>query len=472
MIVFLVRRLIYAFILLWIVSLIAFWLSKKMPGDEVIDYLSIDARDYGLNENPIEYREVYTRVAHLRGLDQPGFYFSVSPAYIPDSIHRILPFDDRKAVKHWAYSTRNGQEALHLYQQLRSGLIANCNKGNVGNTLPEVCSFYYQSLTTIDPKQIHQNALLLINSPDKDTMMSDELKNNLHAVVEASNRLIESPDSKANIWIPKITWHGTHNQYHRWMTGLFDQRPLISLVDGRNAWNKIYDAVKWTLLLNGFALLLSLLLGVFIGIWSGIHHGQRSEKIFNWILFALFALPSFWLGTLFIYFFASGEWLSIFPAGGLGPYKLTDHFFEKAGILASHLFLPVLCLTLGSLAYISRQMKQSILHEYTHPYVFMLRSQGISEKTILKKHVISNSLFPVITIIGGAIPVLLSGSLIIEVIFSIPGMGRLMYNSLLARDWPVAFPILMLGAIITIISYILTDIVYKWLDPRIKVNEG
>jgi len=86
--------------------------------------------------------------------------------------------------------------------------------------------------------------------------------------------------------------------------------------------------------------------------------------------------------------------------------------------------------------------------------------------------VIRNALFPVITIIGGSIPALLSGSLIIEVIYSIPGMGRLMYNSLLAHDWPVVFPVLMLGASITVFSYLLTDIVYKWADPRVKTLQG
>ncbi len=81
---------------------------------------------------------------------------------------------------------------------------------------------------------------------------------------------------------------------------------------------------------------------------------------------------------------------------------------------------------------------------------------------------IRNAFFPLITIIGGSIPALLSGSLIIEIIYSIPGMGRLMYSSLLARDWPVVFPVLMLSAAITVTSYVLTDMVYKWADPRVK----
>ena len=144
---------------------------------------------------------------------------------------------------------------------------------------------------------------------------------------------------------------------------------------------------------------------------------------------------------------------------------------EKSVIIARHFTLPVLCLAMGSLAYVSRQMKQSVLNQFGQPYVMALRAQGIAEKNILRKHVIRNALFPMITMIGGALPALLSGSLIIEVIFSIPGMGRLLYTSLMARDWPVVFPVLMLGAVVTVIAYILTDVIYKWADPRVKSLE-
>lgn len=272
-------------------------------------------------------------------------------------------------------------------------------------------------------------------------------------------------------WLPVFYWHGTHNQYHQWMGGFITFKPLTSLIDGRNAWSKIFDALSWTLLLNGLAFILAIVLGVLIGLWSGRHDGLKKERVVNIILFTLFALPSFWLATLFIYFLSSGEWLSIFPAGGLGPYHSASNVFQKWAVLLTHLTLPVLCLALGSLAYISRQMKQSVVNQFHQPYVLSLRSLGVSEKTILRKHVFRNALFPVITMIGGALPALLSGSLIIEVIFSIPGMGRLMYTSLVARDWPVVFPILMFGAAITVFSYILTDVIYKWADPRVKSLE-
>ena len=456
----LARKIIVAFFLLWIITILTFWLSKAVPGDAVMDYISIDHRGYNASFNPLEHRLAYERVAQMRGLSLPDFYFSITPAYIPDTLSGIQPKDDRVIVREWIRSTKDGVNSIRLYQALRKGLIENCS----GNDLSDqpLCVLYSQLLAESQLTQIRVRIQEFHKSGITDSTTT------LATAFGMTEQLLEDKNQKKS-FIPAFRWHGAQNQYHQWMKGLLAQRPVTSLIDGRDAWAKIRDALKWTLMLNGFAFLLSLGLGIMIGIWSAGKNGRAGEKVINWFLFALFALPSFWLGTLLIYFFASGEWISIFPAGGLGSYQMTENIFDRWGIIFVHLFLPVICLAVGPLAYISRQMKQSILHEYDQPYVFALRAHGVSEGTIRRKHVIRNALFPIITIAGGAIPALLSGSLIIEVIFSIPGMGRLMYTSLLARDWPVAFPILILSAAITVFAYILTDVIYRWIDPRVKI---
>ena len=469
----LLRRCIHAFILLGVISIIAFGLSKLVPGDEVLDYLSIDDSRYSSSAGPLEQRNAYTKVSHKRGLDLPLFYFSVHPGYYPDSLFSIVPVEDRNTVVHWVQSSRQKDASVQLYKDLISGLTYSCVRGDTSATGKIFCTEIDKLLATHDLFSVHHSILRLqhdhLQNESSDTVYA-QIISTLNTDIE---KLITSPDKlSVSAWLPSFQWHGSHNQYHQWMSGLITFKPLTSLIDGRNAWSKILDALQWTLLLNGFAFLLAMVLGIIIGIWSGTHDGFRLERFINVLLFALFALPSFWLATLFIYFLSTGEWLTLFPAGGLGPYHAADNVIEKWGIIAAHLTLPVLCLALGSLAYVSRQMKQSVVHQFSQPYVLSLRAQGISEKSILRKHVIRNSLYPVITLIGGSIPGLLSGSLIIEVIFSIPGMGRLMYSSLVARDWPVVFPILMFSAAITVLTYILTDMVYKWADPRVKTMES
>lgn len=464
MILTVVRRVGYALLLLGLISLLAFALSSKVPGDVVLDYLSIDDPRFSSSADPLELRQSYTAVASRRGLNLPLFYFSVRPGYFPDSLFSIVPVSDRKTVKAWTVHSRDGEASMVLYKGICRSIAASCPLSATNAVADTLCQQLGALLEIDHPAVVHERLQQSWRlSKDRAMAIASDLEN----LLSVSTQLAEGrglPDHQA--WIPAFQWHGTSCQYHQWMSGLITFRPLTSLVDGRNAWKKVKEALSWTLWLNGLAFLLAIGLGMWIGIWSGQNNGTKAEKVVQVLLFALFAIPSFWLATLLIAFFST--MLGILPAGGLGPYQTSAGFLSKWAILSRHLTLPVTCLAVGSLAYVSRQMKQSVLLQYKQPYVLALRTMGIRDKTVLWRHVVPNALFPMITMIGGALPALLSGSLIIEVIFSIPGMGRLMYTSLLARDWPVVFPLLMLAATITVLAYILTDIVYAWADPRVK----
>ncbi len=463
----LLRKFLYALLWLWMISVLAFWLSKQVPGDEILDYLSIENNAFSTSLNPDQQREIYYRVAHKRGLDLPFFYFSLHKGIYPDTLFSLFPLDDRQVVKAWIHQSHDGKRSMELYTSLRTALHYSCTTGT-SLTLADSCTRQLQNiLIQTDIHQLHQQVNML--SQLAETGGQDSLLNDLVENIKQKGDALQEhqPLSFAQFW-PTLNWNGFHNQYHQWIAGLISFQPLTSLVDGRNAWVKISEALKWTLILNGLAFLFAIFLGVMIGIWSGKREGTRKEKWLSMFLFTFFAIPSFWLATLLVLVFSSGEWLSVLPPGGLGQYQDAHSLPEKCGIIGFHLILPVFCLTIGSLAYVSRQMKQSVQHEFTQPYVSALRTLGIAEKTILRKHVVRNALFPMITLMGNALPAILSGSLIIEVIFSIPGMGRLMFTSLMERDWPVVFPILMLAATVTVISYTLTDVIYKWLDPRVK----
>ncbi len=466
----LVRRLIYTLVILSIISVIAFGLSRIVPGDEILDYLSIDESRYTSSANALEQRQAYARVAEKRGLDLPAFYVSIYPGYYPDSLYRIAYREDRKAVTGWAKTSGDPEGAMQLYHDLQAALNIVCPQADTAAMANKRCEHLGKLLSTDDFFTVHHGILQMQDSAAPEDTAWQEIALQLKSDVE---RLYTSEASfSLRAYLPSVQWHGLANQYHKWVCQLVTFTPVTSLIDGRNAWTKILEALKWTLLINGLAFILTIILGIIIGMWSGAHEERTSVKLVGLILFVLFAVPSFWLATLLVYLLASGEFLSVLPAGGLGPYRQAGSVLTTWGILASHLILPVVCLALGSIAYVSRQMKQSVIYQLKQPYVTALRAHGISEKTILRKHVFRNAIFPMITLIGGSLPALLSGSLIIEVIFSIPGMGRLMYSSLMARDWPVVFPILMLGACVTVIAYQLTDIIYKWADPRVKTTES
>src|SRR5687767_3858910 len=210
----LLRKIIYVILLLWIVSLISFWLSNQVPGDEVMDYISIDERGYNPNVDPNQFRNIYQRVARLRGLDLPGFYFSIHPGYIPDTIQRILPLDDRKVVKQWIHFSGNGEAAGNLYIQLRSGLTKYCNTDRI------LCNHFSQSLAENAIVDVRSNSMSLIDSLKKDSTRNEIAIRELGSIVQSTNDLLAPRKWNVSKIIPAIRWNGSNNQYHQWMRGL------------------------------------------------------------------------------------------------------------------------------------------------------------------------------------------------------------------------------------------------------------
>ncbi|MDX1410254.1 MAG: ABC transporter permease, partial [Saprospiraceae bacterium] len=153
---------------------------------------------------------------------------------------------------------------------------------------------------------------------------------------------------------------------------------------------------------------------------------------------------------------------------GIGSYRYLSGL-DRLGSLVAHLFLPVLCLLLAALAYLTRQMRGAMLSEMGKDYIRMARVKGLSDRAVYWKHAFRNALFPMITLVGAAIPASISGSVIIEVIFNIPGMGRLLYDGILRQDWPVVFTIVLLSALLTVIGYLVSDLLYRIVDPRVRI---
>src|SRR4030095_2952833 len=233
MILSLLRRIISAILLLWIISIIAFWLSKKAPGDEVMDYLNIDDPRYNMNSNPLELRSSYRLIAHRRGLDLPLFYWTISPGYYPDSLEYILPFDDRATLKSWIRESKNGKISLQLYRQIYSGILTSCGNNDHLQMTDHLCQTFNRSIKTHDLKLVQKNIQTLRDSLQSISYEGKETVNQIESILLTCETLLSSSTQlSGNRWLPSFEWNGVHNQYHRWITGLLAQRPLTSLIDG------------------------------------------------------------------------------------------------------------------------------------------------------------------------------------------------------------------------------------------------
>lgn len=252
----------------------------------------------------------------------------------------------------------------------------------------------------------------------------------------------------------------------------------FSYIDRKEVSIKLKDALYWTLIMNFFAILISYLISIPLGVKSALWKlkGRKFIDSMNTaLLFILYSLPSFWIGTILLVFFTTAEYsemLDWFPTSGAQDLNLLEDpnttLWMKLIDIAHHLALPIFCITYGSFAYLSRQMRGSMLGVIRQDYIRTARAKGLSENKVIWKHAFRNSLFPIITLFSSVFPRALSGSIAIELIYAIPGMGRLALMSITSRDWPVVFTIVMFAAILTMIGNLIADILYAIVDPRIS----
>jgi len=255
-------------------------------------------------------------------------------------------------------------------------------------------------------------------------------------------------------------------QYARWISSFARGDFGISLRYNRPVSGLLAEAVPNTLRLTVAALAVYIILGVALGITSAVRKNSLFDRAGTLSALVVYSVPSFWLALMLIMLFSlklgwlpSSHMQSI-DASSLGAAGL---FLDRA----AHLILPAFVLGVASAAGMARYMRGSMLDELRRDYVRTARAKGLSEGSVLMKHALRNAAIPVVTIIGLSFPFLLGGSVVTERIFSWPGMGSLMVESIFTRDYPVVLAINFIVSVMVILGNLLADLGYAILDPRI-----
>jgi peptide/nickel transport system permease protein len=239
-----------------------------------------------------------------------------------------------------------------------------------------------------------------------------------------------------------------------------DHRPVI---------DKIAERLPITITLNILSIFIIYLVAIPLGVYSAVRTGSFMERSSTFFLFILYSIPSFWMAMILIFFLGGGEYWNIFPVYGiLSPGAESYPFYKKALDFLWHIVLPVFCLTYGSFAYLSRFQKGSLLEVLREDFVRTATAKGLPPSKVILRHALRNALIPIITILAGLLPAMIGGSVIIETIFSIPGIGQLGFESVLARDYPMIMAIATISAFLTLLGILFSDIVYVLVDPRIS----
>jgi len=258
-----------------------------------------------------------------------------------------------------------------------------------------------------------------------------------------------------------------HQQYFNWLRRMFLLNFGNSFKDGRKVITKILERLPATLLLNILSLIVIFLVALPIGILSAVKQNSLFDKGMTVFVFLGFSIPTFWLALLLMFLF--GVKLDWLPISGMVSVDFdTFSLGEKILDIIRHLILPVFVSAFGGLAYLSRYARASMLEVIRQDYIRTARAKGLPEHQVIFKHALRNALIPVITLLGLSLPALIGGGFIFETIFAWPGMGRLGYEAIMSRDYPVIMGVGIMVAFLTLLGNLLADITYAYVDPRIR----
>ncbi|MGH7854697.1 MAG: ABC transporter permease, partial [Candidatus Binatia bacterium] len=255
-------------------------------------------------------------------------------------------------------------------------------------------------------------------------------------------------------------------QYWKWLWQLIQLNPGYSREYGQPVFDIIWPALKNTLVLTVAAVVIGKTVAILLGIFSAVRQYSIGDYVLTGLTFIAYSVPAFWLGLMLIIAFSVKlGWL---PTSGIVNSELAPGSWEAIVDWMKHLVLPVAVLAISEIIQVQRFMRSSMLEVLRQDYLTTARAKGLSEGVVVGRHALKNALIPVVTIIAVTMPRVVGGSTVVETVFAYPGMGRLLYTSIMGNDFVVAMTVVMIIAITVVFFNLLADILYGWLDPRIR----
>lgn len=278
------------------------------------------------------------------------------------------------------------------------------------------------------------------------------------------NPLMSSEDIeniRANMGLDKPVYIRYINWFKNSLTGNLG----VSYINHMPVTDQVLEKLGNTVVLMGTSLVISILMSIVVGIYIALNKKSILSKIISILNYIGISIPSFWIGMILISIFSVK--LQLLPTGGM--YTIGNESFSD---LLKHLVLPVITLSLYNTAVFTNYVESSISEELKKQYVITARAKGLSERSIVFKHVLKNSLTSLVTILGMSIQKLVTGAFVAEAVFSWPGLGRFMIDSIFSRDYTVVMAITMLSALFLILGNLVADILYMLLNRKVKSSKG
>ncbi len=371
-----------------------------------------------------------------------------------------------------------------------SSVVGKWSMDHLTNTKNSLVNAYNILLSTSFDKTIQIQAQIIDSVVTQNEFMS--------AHISYAENFVSSYDKmKANStpwknFVPAISWNGFNNQYHNWLFGTkswinsTDEGTLgllrgdfgYSYRDGRPVRTELWRKFKMSFELVLISILIAYLISIPIGIFSAYKRGSWFDKGSALVLFILYSMPNFFVGLLLINWFANPDHFEWFYSSGSRPADMLDaHYYgelsywERLEISWPYMVLPIVTYTYASFAFISRVMRVGMLETLEQDYIRTARAKGLSERTVIMKHALKNSLIPIITVFASVFPLAVGGSVIIEMIFDYQGMGWASLDAINNGDYPIIIAVFCIAGFLTMFGYLVSDILYAIVDPRISLDK-
>jgi len=463
---YIIKRILIFIPTLLIISVMVFMLNMYAPGDPVYNMAGIDPQ----SSKPLT-PEAYASIKKDLGLDKPPFYFTLGSKAYPDTLYRI-PKKEHQNLLSRLVGTYGNWDEVRAYHKSIGAMESAVNSIPKDSLNPKALIKIKERVRGLYALHVDDRVQNNFEVADRyiTSTPSTSVLSPLMADMKSKYASMVNNPTTWKLKVPKFNWYGLNNQYHTWFSKFIRFDFGKSYQSKRPISEEIGERIYWTMLISIISLIIVYLLSIPLGVFSARKKDTRADSVVTTILFVLYSLPSFWIATLLIVFMCNPEYLEWFPPYGVGDVPEGTGFFKTFRIRAYHLILPLFCWSYGSLAFLSRQMRGGMLSVLRQDYVRTARAKGVDERKVVWKHAIRNSLLPIITLFGNIFPLMISGSIVIEIIFSLPGMGQYLYQAIVFKNFPVVSTIVMMLGFLTMLGFLIVDILYAVVDPRIKFD--
>ncbi len=496
---YIVRRILVFIPTLFLISLIAFVISVNAPGDPVEAFFE------GAKNGKAGNEAAKDSLRHELGLDLPVFYFTMTTIAEPDTLYKIKNQGERENlsrlieqygnwdhISHWHYSLQWLKFTSAVESELDSTVLNILTQDSITYISDHFRHISLSLLLTSDPVEIDSKLNFLWSEYFRmDAKLGEKnfLKGNLGSLNLCEQTLMDmkaDPTTWKN-YIPCIHFYG-YNQYHRWIFGdgnMFtgnNSRYCEGAIRGdfgksyttrKPVTETIARALPWSAFFTVVSVILAYLISIPLGVRAAAKRGSLFDRSSSVILFMLYSTPTFLMGILLLLAFANPDAWNIFPANGIEPatgISPETGFWDRLWIRLPYFVLPLICYTYSSLAFLSRTTRVAVLEISQQDFMRTAKAKGLSNYLVWYRHGLSNALLPIITVFSNVFPLAVGGSVVIEYLFGIPGMGPEILTAVHAGDFSMIVAVFTLAGFMTLVGYLVADILYAWADPRISYS--